>query len=46
LRLDWTLVQMDDTGHTPQIDAPVRLLSVIDPWLADHLRYESTVSLT
>lgn len=36
LRLDWELVEMDDTGHTPQIDAPARLLSVVEPWLDDH----------
>ena len=33
---------MEDTGHTPQMDAPVRLLSVIQPWLADHLKRERT----
>lgn len=33
LRPDWALVQMDDTGHTPQIDAPVRFMSVLAPWL-------------
>lgn len=33
LRLDWDLVQMEDTGHTPQIDAPDRFLSVVDEWL-------------
>ena len=33
LRSDWELVQLDGTGHTPQIDAPVRLLSVVEPWL-------------
>lgn len=42
LRPDWRLVQMEDTGHTPQIDAPVRLLSFILPWLSDHLRREHT----
>ena len=42
LRPDWELVQMEDTGHTPQMDAPVRLLSVIQPWLADHLKRERT----
>ncbi len=26
---------MDDTGHTPQLDAPLRLLGVVEPWLAD-----------
>lgn len=34
LRPDWDLVQMDDTGHTPQIDAPIRFLSVVEPWLS------------
>lgn len=33
LRPDWELVQMDDTGHTPQIDAPVRFLTVVEPWV-------------
>lgn len=33
LRPDWELIQMDDTGHTPQIDAPVRTLEIIDQWL-------------
>lgn len=40
LRLDWELVQMEDTGHTPQLDAPVRTLGVIRPWLAEHLERE------
>jgi glycerol-3-phosphate dehydrogenase len=40
LRPDWTLVQMDDTGHTPQIDAPVRFTTVIEPWLDDHIEQE------
>lgn len=35
LRPDWVLVEMDDTGHTPQIDAGIRTLSIIDPWLAE-----------
>ncbi len=42
LRLDWALVQMDDTGHTPQIDAPVRLLSIVEPWLESHLKHRMT----
>lgn len=42
LRLDWTLVQMDDTGHTPQIDAPIRFLSVVEPWLKSYLEREMT----
>ena len=37
MRPDWTLVQMEDTGHTPQIDAPIRTLSVVEPWLQDQL---------
>ena len=40
LRLDWTLVQMDDTGHTPQIDAPVRFVGIVEPWLEAHLKQE------
>jgi pimeloyl-ACP methyl ester carboxylesterase len=43
LRPDWTLVQLDDTGHTPQIDAPMRTLGVIDPWLEEHLKREIEV---
>lgn len=38
LRPDWTLVQMEDTGHTPQIDAPLRTLSIVEPWLETHKR--------
>jgi pimeloyl-ACP methyl ester carboxylesterase len=33
IRPDWTLVQMEDTGHTPQIDAPIRTVGVIEKWL-------------
>ena len=33
LRPDWRLVQMEDTGHVPQLDAPVRTMSIIAPWL-------------
>ena len=40
LRSDWKLIQMDDTGHTPQIDAPVRFLGVVEPWLEMHLQQE------
>lgn len=36
LRSDWQLVQMDDTGHTPQLDAPVRFAIVVESWLAQH----------
>jgi pimeloyl-ACP methyl ester carboxylesterase len=43
LRPDWTLVQMEDTGHTPQIDAPVRLLGVVEPWLDSLVIQEMTV---
>lgn len=43
LRLDWTLIQMDDTGHTPHIDAPVRFVGIVEPWLEDHLKQEMTV---
>ena len=43
LRLDWTLVQMEDTGHTPHIDAAVRFVGIVEPWLEDHLKQEMTV---
>ena len=33
LRPDWDLAQMPDTGHTPQMDAPLRFLSAVEPWL-------------
>ncbi len=35
LRPDWTLVQLEDTGHTPQMDAPLRFLTVVEGWLDD-----------
>lgn len=34
LRPDWKLVQMPDTGHTPQMDAPLRFLAEVEPWLS------------
>lgn len=39
LRSDWELVQLQGTGHTPQIDAPVRLLGVVEPWLTAHQKH-------
>jgi pimeloyl-ACP methyl ester carboxylesterase len=33
LRPDWDLAQLDDTGHTPQMDAPRRFLKVVEAWL-------------
>lgn len=42
LRPDWELLQMDDTGHAPQIETPVRLLSLITPWLSERLEREDT----
>jgi len=42
LRPDWDLVQLEDTGHTPQLDAPVRLVGTIVPWLETRLRTEIT----
>ncbi len=35
LRPDWDLIQLDDTGHTPQMDAPLRFMESVHPWLAD-----------
>jgi pimeloyl-ACP methyl ester carboxylesterase len=46
LRLDWELIQMEDTGHTPHIDAPIRFLGVLEPWLENHLKLEIESSLT
>lgn len=43
LRPDWSLVVMEDTGHTPQIDAPIRTLSVLEPWLETSLKREVAV---
>lgn len=36
LRPDWKLIQMEDTGHTPQIEAPVRFMAILGPWLGVH----------
>jgi pimeloyl-ACP methyl ester carboxylesterase len=35
LRPDWVLIQMEDTGHTPQLDAPIRFAGVVQPWLEE-----------
>lgn len=43
LRPDWTLVMMEDTGHIPQIDAPIRTLSVLGPWLEARMKREVAV---
>jgi pimeloyl-ACP methyl ester carboxylesterase len=40
IRPDWDLVQLEDTGHTPQIDAPIRTVGVIESWLGTHLSRE------
>lgn len=40
LRPDWSLVAMDDTGHTPQLDAADRLIEVVLPWLETALERE------
>jgi len=42
LRPDWDLIQLEDTGHTPQLDAPVRLVENISGWLEPALRTEIT----
>lgn len=42
LRPDWRLVQMENTGHTPQLDAPIRFLDTIVPWLQVSLKREIT----
>lgn len=33
LRPDWTLAHLEDTGHTPQMDAPLRTMEVLSRWL-------------
>jgi len=33
LRPDWVLVQLEDTGHTPQMDAPLRFIEAVLGWL-------------
>lgn len=40
IRPDWKLVQLEDTGHTPQIDAPIRTVGVIESWLEPTLGRE------
>ncbi|MGA8039451.1 MAG: alpha/beta hydrolase [Acidimicrobiia bacterium] len=36
LRPDWAHVELDDTGHTPQMDAPLRVVEVVSQWLGRH----------
>lgn len=43
LRPDWVLVEMEDTGHTPQIDAGVRTAAVVDTWLNEGPKHEIAV---
>jgi len=42
LRPDWSLVQLEDTGHTPQIDAPMQSWEVIESWLEQLLKQEKS----
>ncbi len=44
LRSDWDQIRMPDTGHTPQLDAPVRFFDTITPWLEEHLNDQSLPS--
>lgn len=46
LRPDWDLVQMEDTGHVPLLDAPVRFVGVVMPWLQRALGRESAATTT
>lgn len=41
LRPDWNLVVMEDTGHTPHLDAPVRLGGIIESWMSRELGREA-----
>jgi glycerol-3-phosphate dehydrogenase len=34
LRPEWDHVVLEDTGHTPQMDAPLRFIAVVNDWLA------------
>lgn len=33
LRPEWEHAELDDTGHTPQMDAPLRFMEILDDWL-------------
>lgn len=39
LRSDWKLIQLDDIGHTPQLEAVERLETVVVAWLADQMSH-------
>jgi pimeloyl-ACP methyl ester carboxylesterase len=41
LRPDWDLVHLDDTGHTPQMDAPHRFVDVVRTWLSEPTKERS-----
>ena len=43
LRPDWTLAQLEDTGHTPQLESPLRSVEIIKPWLALEMAKTVTV---
>ncbi len=32
-RPDWVLEELDDVGHTPQLEVPDRFLAIVEPWL-------------
>jgi pimeloyl-ACP methyl ester carboxylesterase len=34
LRPDWEHVVLEDTGHTPQTDAPLSFIAAVDDWLS------------
>lgn len=42
VRPEWELVQMEDTGHIPMLDAPVRFLGILMPWLEKVLEHGTT----
>lgn len=35
-RPDWRLEVLDGVGHVPQLEAPARFLSIVEPWLRAH----------
>ncbi len=46
LRSDWDHVEMENTGHTPQLDASVRFCRVLEDWLSSSQSVDMTGSPT
>jgi pimeloyl-ACP methyl ester carboxylesterase len=43
LRPDWELRQLDDTGHTPHMDASLRFIEAVSDWLASDVSVPAAV---